>query len=230
MYGTFVHAPVINPKQIIDVGCGTGVVTCYLGERFPNAQVWGIDISPVPTYHDKPNKVTFVQGGFQTLASTDVRFAQGSTDLVFSRLLICGMIGWKTYVETSVSTLKPGGYLDIQEIESRWYIEEEEVGQGWGWWKAYYAALQANRLDPDCAEKIEGWMRDAGMKTVQVKKFSWPFTKEQKYAYQRMLPRILAGQGHSEEKVEAMVGEVMRTVNVEGLYKKFWVILGQKGR
>lgn len=36
-------------------------------------------------------------------------------------------------------------------------------------------------------------MRDAGMETIQVKKFIWPITKEQKDMYQRILSRVLAG-------------------------------------
>ena len=91
MNGITLHAPSINPKQIIDVGCGTEVVTCYLGERFPDAQVLEVDIFPVPQLHDKPHNVTFVQGDIQSLAERDARFAPGSTDLVFNRLLVCGM-------------------------------------------------------------------------------------------------------------------------------------------
>lgn len=106
MNGTIIHTSVRNPKQIVDVGCGTGIITCYLGERLPDALVSSIDISPVPAIHDKPDNVTFVQGDFRTLASTDGYFAQGSTDLVFNRLLICGMTDWNGYIETSVNTLR----------------------------------------------------------------------------------------------------------------------------
>lgn len=52
--GTVVHRPVISPKKILDAGCGTGVITCYLGERFPDALVWDINITPTPTIHDQP--------------------------------------------------------------------------------------------------------------------------------------------------------------------------------
>ncbi len=223
MNGIMVHAPVTYPKRIIDVGCVTGVVTCYLGERFPDALVWGIDTSPVPTIHDKPSNVTFIQGDFQTLASADGRFAKGSTDLVFNRLLVFGITDWKRYVETLVNTLRPGGYLEFQELDSRWYIEGQEVGGDWEWRKAYYAALQAKGLDPHCARKVEGWMRDAGIETVQVKKFPWPITKAQRDTYQLILPGILAWQGHGEKKIEAMLGEAARTMDVEGLYGTFCV-------
>ena len=44
--------------------------------------------------------------------------------------------------------------------------------------KAYYAALHAKGLDPYCAKKLDGW--NAGLKTVQIKSFAWPFTEQQR--------------------------------------------------
>lgn len=231
MNGVTVHAPVTNPKQIVDVGCGTGVVTCYLGERFPDALVWGVDLSPVPDMnHQKPNNVTFVQGDFLKLAAHDGRFAKGSTDLIFNRLLILGMTDWQRYIETAASMLKPGGYLEVQEVEWNWYMEGEVVSKDWEWMKAYYAALQSKGLDPYCADNLDGWMRDAGLEAVQVKRFAWPFTKQQRDMYQWLLPKILAGQGHSEEKITTLMGEAAKTTDVQGMYKMFRVTMRQKGR
>lgn len=231
MNGVTVHAPVTNTKQIVDVGCGTGVVTCYLGERFPDALVWGIDLSPVPTmHHHKPNNVTFVQGEFLTLAAGDGSFAKGSTDLIFNRLLVLGMTDWQRYIETAASMLKPGGYLEVQEVEPNWYMEGEVVSEDWEWLKAYYAALQAKGLDPYCAEKLDGWMRAAGLQAVQVKRFAWPFTKQQRDMYQWFLPKILAGQGHSEERIDSLTEEAAKTTDVQRMSKMFRVTVGQKGR
>lgn len=145
MNRTILHAPVISPKQIVDVGCGTGVVTCYLGERFPGAHVWDIDTSPLSTIHQKPNSVSSVQGDFQTLALTDGRLAQAFTDLVFSRVLICGIIDYERYIETAVSMHEPRGYLEVQETERCWHVGGEEVGRDWEWRKACYDAPQSER-------------------------------------------------------------------------------------
>lgn len=229
MNGVTVHAPVTSPKQIVDVGCGTGVVTCCLGERFPDALVWGIDLSPVPVmHHQKPNNVTFVRGDFLTLVAGDGRFAKGSTDLIFSRLLVFGMTDWQRYIETAASMLKPGGYMEVQEVERKWYSEGQVISEDCEWMKAYFAALQSKGLDPYCAEKLDGWMRDAGLEAVQVKRFAWPFTKQQRDMYQWLLPKILAGQGHSEEKIKMLTEQAAKTTDVQGMYKMFRVTVGQK--
>jgi ubiquinone/menaquinone biosynthesis C-methylase UbiE len=36
----------VSPRQILDLGCGTGSTTLLLKECYPNAQVTGIDLSP----------------------------------------------------------------------------------------------------------------------------------------------------------------------------------------
>ena len=56
------HAPLQKPKRILDIGAGTGILTVKLGREFPDAEVIGVDISPVPNRHKKPDNVTFVQG------------------------------------------------------------------------------------------------------------------------------------------------------------------------
>lgn len=72
-------------------------------------------------------------------------------------------------------------------------------------------------------------MRDAGMEAIQVKHFPWPITKQQRDMYQQILPKVLAGQGYTREKIEAMVKAAARITDVEGLYKEFCVTIGRKG-
>lgn len=50
MHGKVFQAAVPpNIKRVLDVGCGTGIVTRYFGRSFPSADVYGIDLSPGDT-------------------------------------------------------------------------------------------------------------------------------------------------------------------------------------
>lgn len=37
---------IITPRKILDVGCGTGLITLMLAQRFPGAVITGIEIDP----------------------------------------------------------------------------------------------------------------------------------------------------------------------------------------
>lgn len=113
------HAPLdqANIQKTLDIGCGTGAVTHEMACTFPNAEVFGADLSPVPQVRQKLSNIQYVQGNIINI--NDARFERNSFDLIFSRLLVLGMSNWKAYVERCVSLAKPG----VSELKLRARIE-----------------------------------------------------------------------------------------------------------
>ena len=140
MQGDVIAAPLRNPRRILDVGCGTGIVTCHLGKTFPHAEVYGIDLSPIPITHAPPANVLFCKGIMPDVANPgdDPRFVAGSFDFVFSRLLIMGMNKWQDYVSAAAKLLQPGGLVEFQELDTRFYIDETLCDEQWEWAKIFH--------------------------------------------------------------------------------------------
>jgi len=113
MNNQVIHAP-LDPQsahKALDIGCGTGIMTHDIASKLPNAQVYGLDLSPVPVVREKLPNIEYIQGNFNELSdpsTRDPRFEDGSFDFIFSRLLIMGMADWKGYIERCVSLAKPG--------------------------------------------------------------------------------------------------------------------------
>lgn len=60
--GRLTLAPIENPKWVLDVGTGTGLWACDLGDSLPSdCQIIGIDLSPIqPDWYDYLFCVLFV--------------------------------------------------------------------------------------------------------------------------------------------------------------------------
>ena len=115
LFGKVSRAPVEKPKNILDVGCGTGIQTVLLAEMYPDATVVGLDYSPVPDIHPKPSNVVYVLGRLEDLIDKHPLLKTGTFDLVYHRMLILAITHWSEYVARARSLLKPGGYIECQE-------------------------------------------------------------------------------------------------------------------
>ncbi len=72
-------------RRILDYGCGIGQFTVALKERFPDAEVWGIDVGgPMVRYaHTRANRLN-VGANFAQRLAEDTGFPDGYFDLVTS--------------------------------------------------------------------------------------------------------------------------------------------------
>lgn len=94
----------------MDIGCGTGATTDELGTLFPQASVYGVDLSTVPALRPKLENIEYIQGDIIKLATTDTddRLAHGTFDYVFSRFLMGGITDWDKYLKLCLALAKPG--------------------------------------------------------------------------------------------------------------------------
>ena len=176
------RAPVQGPKKILDIGCGTGILTVQLAKKFPDAQVIGLDISPVPDIHDHPSNVEYIQGDFLELADgQDARLVPGTFDYVFSRLLHFGVKDWPRYVSSVLKVLAPGGWAEIQENAPGVPRKPNgEVNHELQQLKSFRVVLEdfsAVGLDLAVPGKLPGWFRDSGFVDIRNFTFKFPITK-----------------------------------------------------
>ncbi|KAM3416031.1 hypothetical protein BST61_g9517 [Cercospora zeina] len=188
MHGNIFHAPIPDRKgtRMLDIGCGTGIVTDDMSQRYPQAECIGLDLSRVPQLRPHRPNVHFFQGNAinqdpaewspNNHGSPSLPVNANLFDYIYSRLLILGMNDWPSFVKKEYSLLKSGGWAEIHDLSWTWFdASGKNVSDRWEWLRCLNADLQSpkKRLDTRCGERTAQWMREAGFVDVQVMPYKW---------------------------------------------------------
>ena len=252
MHNRVIHAPLHEPHRLLDVGCGTGAVTYHLGATYPTAAaIYGLDLSPVPRV-DRPGppakNIAYIQGDVRRLALEDERLRPASFDYVFGRLLICGMTDWPGYFRDTVTPLlRPGGWVEVQELDYVWYRHGRVCSDEWKWVEMIQRGAREKGLDLNCGRNAAGYMRQAGLVDVSVVRYAAPFgtwaererpesrrigamqARDLPGLYAFLVPRLVEGLGLGEGEVAELVRESQGCLGAEeGKDWGFYVTVGRK--
>lgn len=241
------HAPIKAPIRILDIGCGTGIMTAQLARAFPAAEVIGLDISAVPARHEQPANATFVQGNIMELANsdTDPRFRAASFDYVFHRLLVLGITDWPAYISAVQGLLSPGGWCEMQDLDLHVLDGEgAAVSDSWSFFPLIHADCKAMGLDTSVGRKLSALLKQAGqLEDVRETVYKIPYETPEmadpavkarvhaaRSAQNRALVERVCGARRSGEEVERIVlgmeGELAKVK--AGDHGRLFVVVGRK--
>lgn len=124
----------MNPKKIIDIGCGPGNSTMALAEHFSDADIIGVDSSP--------NMISAAKLKYPNLkfdlcdVSKDVDKLEKNVDVVFSNACIQWISNHPKLLADLMTLLKPNGILAVQipvnyEEPIHKIIEETAFSKEW---------------------------------------------------------------------------------------------------
>ena len=123
-------------KRVLVMGCGTGQLTTAMAERFPDAEVWGIDVgAPMVRYaHLRANDLG-VKVNFAQRIVEDTKFDDGYFDIVTSYIINHELTqdASRAMIAEAHRVLRPGGYFYPVDFRSG-----GDTGRAYGqyrrWW------------------------------------------------------------------------------------------------
>ncbi len=109
------HAPLHQPRRILDIGCDTGQWAVEMATAFPSALVVGLDQMVAPAAHAR------MQGNCQFVAGdylTGLPFADGTFDYTHLQLLapIIPIKQWYGVLREALRVTTPQGTVEVTEM------------------------------------------------------------------------------------------------------------------
>ncbi len=160
-----------HPCRIVDLGCGTGSMTLMLQQKFPTAEVIGLDLSPyllVVASHKavqrnrtlQTNAVQWVHGNAESTTLADQ-----SVDLVTAALLFheTPPAVSQTIVREAYRLLKPGGELVVLDGNQATLRHTEWLTQ----------IFEEPYIRDYAAGNLAQWLTTAGFGDVHTQDFWW---------------------------------------------------------
>ncbi|KIW19010.1 hypothetical protein PV08_03300 [Exophiala spinifera] len=150
-----------NLERVLDVGTGTGSWAIDMADEYPQATIIGTDLSPIQPGWVPPNCRFYVDD-----AESDWTYSP--FDLIHARSLTGSIADWPRFYRQCFETLRPGGYLEIQEHDVQASTIEKEL-------PPWTAEMNANlSLGSDLfgrpmnvAHLHANWVREAGFVEVE---------------------------------------------------------------
>lgn len=166
-------APVTSPTHILDIGTGTGIWAMDVADDYPDAQVIGIDLSPIQPTAVPPN-LEFQIMDADVEWDFDARF-----DLIHTRLMNGFSVkSWPFFYQQAYQSMQPGGWVENQEFGVDFACDDgtQLVDSAVLRWQSLWnTGIENLGLSGHCyPEKMKQQMETAGFVNTTLKRYKMP--------------------------------------------------------
>ncbi|KAL2268809.1 hypothetical protein VTJ83DRAFT_3655 [Remersonia thermophila] len=230
--------------RVLDIGTGTGIWSMTLGDQYPNAEILGNDLSPIQPAWVPPNVK------FEVDDVEDPWVYRTPFDFIFCRYMMASIQDWPKLVKNTYDHLTPGGWAEFQDYDIMYYSEDGSLkpeSATYQWITALISTSNKIGRDPQPGLSLERWVREAGFKKVEHRKFrlpigGWAKDADLKQLGTYNLAQLLSGLeafslrlfcnvlGWSKEQLMVLLTDVRKELKNPNLHAQFdfHVVYGQK--
>ncbi|GAB7347281.1 hypothetical protein MBLNU459_g3368t2 [Dothideomycetes sp. NU459] len=243
----FAPIPEENPGsvRVLDMGTGTGIWCVEMGDLHPSAEIVGVDLSPIQPDWVPPN-VRFIVDDIES----EWLYPENHFDMIHSRHMAIAIKDWDHILSSAYTHLKPGGWLEFQELDNRPTCDDGTMTADNGhlrWTHLVADGLSRAGVNLHGALEVRARMEAAGFKNIteQVLKVPigpWPANRLLKKVGMYMHAVIYDGLqgiamgpltralGWTKEEVEVFLPSVRKDLNDPSIHTQYnlHVIYGQK--
>ena len=155
--------------KILDLGCGSGIISSELAKITYPGEVIGIDLSESmlkqACWLKDSQGITNLN--FQLGDAYQLKFPDNYFDFVYSRLLFQHLIEPVKVLKNIYRILKPGGMLYILDVDDRWFTLYPEPKSFASLYQKLTSLQKSQGGDPYIGRKLGSYVHQAGFNQVQ---------------------------------------------------------------
>ncbi|KAK4197646.1 S-adenosyl-L-methionine-dependent methyltransferase [Triangularia verruculosa] len=158
-------------KRVLDLGTGSGIWCIDYADRHPEAEVIGVDLSPVQPDFVPPN-CSFEIDDVEKDWTWSKPF-----DFIISRFMTGSFADNAAIVKKVYDQLEPGGYFEAQDMALPIGCDDgtlTEKSDLWIWMSLLGEAMEAMGRPLSAAQKWKSLMEEAGFEDVVQYIYKWP--------------------------------------------------------
>ena len=178
-------APLDKPNKVLDVGTGTGIWAIDFADEFPDADVTGVDLSPIQPSWVPPNCKFELDD-----VSSSWTYPDNTFDYIHIRYMVGCMKDWTVLYKEAYRCLKPGGWIEHMDCSAGVFSDDGSLPPDsiFTDWRNVF-----REAGPKMGQTFEvidddiyvGWLEAAGFKEVKSQNFktpvgSWPADRTMK--------------------------------------------------
>ena len=188
--GQLYRAPIPKDVQrVLDVGTGTGIWAIEFSDEHPSAHVLGTDLSPIQPEQVPPNCEFLIDD------CTKEWIFHNPFDFIHTRAMVAAIKNWSRLFEQAHTNLKPGGYIECQELtfpvkcmEAGVTAENSSLMR---WSDLFFEAADRAGLDATGPRHLAPKLQQAGFVDINMKTYKWPLGRWAKGSREKLLGRYV---------------------------------------
>ncbi|WKT53844.1 hypothetical protein QSH57_004428 [Fusarium oxysporum f. sp. vasinfectum] len=237
------NLPGSKVERVLDVGTGTGIWVIDFADDHPEAEVRGIDLSPIqPNF--VPANVEFQIDDIDEEWNYSAPFTY-----IHSRMMNMSIQNWEDYLRKIFDNLTPGGYVELQDGDAVMESDDGTLTKEHALSKWCNLLREASdKLGRPCipTKELRNIMDKVGFTSIVETRFKWPsncWPKDKKYkergAWNNENTRLVfeavtfapltRGLDWTIEEVNVLLADVRKELNDPNIHA-YWPICSVYGR